>query len=709
MLPDESCWFLATDLDGLHWMEDACAFLKSCEQFGIPALLERSRSGNGGHVWMFFDEPVPATLACKLGAMVPTETMGSRPGIGLSTYDRFFPNQDTLPRGGFGNLIALPLQKHARDQGNSLFLDKRLSPFPDQWEFLANVTKITRFQAEDLVRKAERAGRILGVLAVPEDEELPWRTAQSRRKPDLLPGPLPETLPVVLADQIYLPKSSLSPRLQNYFIRMAAFQNPEFYRAQAMRLPVFNKPRLISCAEDFPDHIGLPRGCLDELKVECRRLDIEFSLQDERNSGNRLDLSFHGELWVDQLAAAEAMLAHDCGILSATTAFGKTVLAAWLIAKRQTNTLILVHRQQLLDQWVTRLSEFLGIPEKSIGRLGGGRKKLNGALDVATIRSLVRKGIVDDRVADYGHVIVDECHHVSAHSIELVARRARARFVTGLSATVARKDGHHPIIFMQCGPVRYRVDARKQAAARPFSHHVKVRPTNFRNANPQPDSRSEFIHLVEALAEDESRNHLICSDVLAAFEEGRTPLVLTERTKHLETLQALITRSVPGVIALRGGMGQKEMHSALARLQEERRIVLATGKFVGEGFDDSRLDTLFLALPVSWPGTVAQYAGRLHRLQEGKREVRIYDYADLEVPMLAHMFDRRCRSYESIGYEISVPASAISGWPSEVDLPADPEWKRDYLGSVRRLIRDGVTTPLASLFLHAARDFPDDA
>ena len=390
------------------------------------------------------------------------------------------------------------------------------------------------------------------------------------------------------------------------------------------------------------------------------------------------------------------------------------MIAAWLIAQRGVNTIVLVHRQQLLEQWIERLSAFLGLPTNAIGRLGGGRRKLTGRLDVALIQSLVRKGSVNDSIGNYGHVIVDECHHLSAHSFEMVARRAKAKFVVGLSATIARKDGHHPIIFMQCGPVRHRVDAKSQAAMRPFTHQVHVRPTAFRlSQEPDPDARAEFHQLYEGLRNDDARNRMICADVRSAVNEGRSPLVLTERTEHLQELARRLSPDIPHLILLRGGQTKRELESALARLAEipntSGRVILATGKFIGEGFDDPRLDTLFLALPVSWRGTIAQYAGRLHRLHEGKHEVRVYDYADLNVPMLSRMFDRRCRGYESLGYTILLPASALPGWPVEVPLPVNPEWKKDYAASVRRLIRDGVDVPLAGLFVPAARNPSSEA
>ena len=716
LLLDEKCFFLAVDFDKAGWQDDSLAFMAACRRLDLPAALERSRSGHGGHVWLFFEEAVPAGLARRLGSHLLTEAMEGRPDIGLDSYDRLFPNQDTLPQGGFGNLIALPLQKRARDQGNSLFLDEQLTPWVDQWAFLATVGRIHRSRVETITQDAERRGRVLGVRLPPQDEDdEPWAAPPSRRyREPPLAGELPPALELVLGNQIYIAKQGLHPGLRNRLIRLAAFQNPEFYKAQAMRLSTYDKPRVIACAEDHPHHIALPRGCLEDALRTLRGLSVRTTIRDERSTGRPLCVAFSGALRPEQQAAADAMLKHDTGVLAATTAFGKTVVAAWLIAQHGVNALVLVHRRQLLDQWIERLATFLGVPVKSIGRIGGGRHRPSGLVDVAVIQSLVRKGVVDDRMADYGHLIVDECHHISAHSFEQVARQAKSRFVLGLSATVARKDGHHPIIFMQCGPVRHRVSARSQAAARPFEHYALVQPTSFHSPrSADPDRRLEFQALYKELVEDEARNRRICNDVIESVRNGRSPLVLTERNDHLDRLERGLTDGIQHLVVLRAGLGKRQREAIAERLvaipPQEPRAILATGRYVGEGFDDSRLDTLFLTLPVSWRGTIAQYAGRLHRLYDGKREVRIYDYADLDVPMLARMFDRRCRGYETVGYTVLLPASAIPGWPADVILPSDPAWKRDYSGSVRRLVRDGVDTPLASLFVHVARAMSPDA
>lgn len=717
MFLDETCLFLAADFDKQHWCDDVGAVVETCNQLGLPVAVERSRSGNGGHVWLFFDEAVPAFLARKLGAHILTETMERRPEIGLDSYDRFFPNQDTLPRGGFGNLIALPLQKLARGVGNSVFLDDSLIPHSDQWAFLSNLPKIGRERIEQVANDADRRGRVVGVrLALPEtDDPEPWALQPSRRRKEPpIVGPLPKQLDVVLSDGVYIAKQNLPPELINRLVRLAAFQNPEFYKAQAMRLPTYTKPRVVSCAEDLSKLLCLPRGCLADALQLMSDLKINCEIVDKRFTGEPLEVECTGKLRSQQLTAANELAKHDIGILSATTAFGKTVIAAWLIAQRAVNTLVLVHRRQLLDQWIERLSEFLSLPNDSIGRIGGGKKNPTGKVDVAVIQSLVRKGVVDDRIADYGCVIVDECHHLSAYSFEQVIRRAKAKYVTGLSATITRKDGHHPIIFMQCGPVRHHIDPKTQSNIRPFEHTVHVRSTPFvRVGVGLEDARREFHQTYQQLIADESRNQLICEDVRQAVNEGRWPLVLTERNEHLDILANMLDERVDNLIVLRGGLGTRELNAKMDLLtsitEGQQRVLLATGRFIGEGFDDERLDTLFLTLPVSWRGIIAQYAGRLHRLHDQKREVRVYDYADLNVPMLAKMFDRRCSGYEAIGYCIRLPGSAVAGWPSEITLPVDPKWKDDYAATVRRLVRDGVDSDLANLFGHVSRIVKPDA
>lgn len=659
LLKDEACWFLAVDFDKATWADDVSAFLQVCAQWTIPASLERSRSGKGGHVWIFFEQPIPASLARKMGAAILTSTMEQRHHVGLDSYDRMFPNQDTLPKGGFGNLIALPLQQVPRTSGNSVFLSNNFQPHEDQWAFLASVQRMAVERIRALVDEAEVAGKVIGVrlsLSDGNEDEDPWLLPPSRKKKEEpIQQPLPARVRVTFSNLVYIEKSDLPSAMLNRLMRLAAFQNPEFYRAQAMRLSTFGKPRVIRCAEEFPRHLGLPRGCLQDAIELLQSHKVKVDLDDDRFIGLPFGVCFHGELRSEQQKAADTLLAHDIGILSATTAFGKTVVAAWMITARKVNTLVLVHRRQLLDQWRERLSAFLNLPVKSIGQIGGGRKKSNGLIDVAVIQSLNRKHVVDDLVATYGQVIVDECHHLSAFSFEQVLRRVKARYVLGLTATPMRKDGHHPIILMQCGPIRYRVNARDQAASRPFEHVVIPRFTNFRI--PVQEQKPEMHEIYAALTHDKARNDIILKDLLEAIKRGRSPLVLTERTEHLKLLASRLENTVKNVIVLQGGMGVKQRKAIMVRLlnipENEERVLIATGRYIGEGFDDARLDTLFLALPISWKGTVQQYVGRLHRLHDQKKEVVVYDYVDGCVPMLTAMFDKRLRGYESVGYSIA--------------------------------------------------------
>jgi superfamily II DNA or RNA helicase len=451
---------------------------------------------------------------------------------------------------------------------------------------------------------------------------------------------------------------------------MAAFKNPEFYKAQAMRMPTFKKPRIISCSDETEQYLILPRGCASDLSDELSRLQVQSSWTDEACAGKSIQVEFTGTLREEQQEVVSELLKYDDGVLAATTAFGKTVIAAKLIAERKVNTLILVHRQQLLAQWITRLSEFLLINEKQpvieqkngrkkkpelIGRLAAGKDQLSGIIDVALMQSFNVDGEVRDCVKNYGMIIVDECHHIPAVSFAEILKKSNAKYIHGLTATPARKDGHHPIIFMYCGPVRFRVDAIKQAQKRPFEHFVIPRFTGFRVTRETSDKDFTIQDLYSEIVKDELRNQLIVEDVFTCHEEGRHCLVLTERTAHVDILSKMIAARISGVIALKGGLGVKETNSLLKQVtatpSDKQLTIVATGKFIGEGFDEARLDTLFLAMPISWKGTLQQYAGRLHRLSDNKKEVRVYDYVDVRVGMLEKMYNKRLNGYAAIGYQ----------------------------------------------------------
>jgi len=656
LLEDETCWLLAADFDGPSWPEDVAAFVESSRALGLEPAVERSRSGVGAHVWFFFSAPVPAREARRMGCHIITGAMSRRHQIPMASYDRLFPNQDTMPRGGFGNLIALPFQDGPRREGNTVFLDQGLAPHPDQWAFLASVPLIQPGRVASIGAEAARRGLVVGVRVgdFGEDEEgaEPWTLPPSgKRRVRPITEPLPPEVRAVLAQRLFVDKEGLPSSLLNRIKRLAAFQNPEFYRRQAMRLSTALTPRVIACAEEFPGHIALPRGCRTDLEGLLEEHGVALAVEDQRVDGAHLDLRFRGRLTPEQERAVRALLGHDMGLLVAPPGAGKTVVGTWMAARRGRGTLVLVHRRQLLDQWRAQLALFLGIDPKEVGQIGAGRRKPNGRLDVAMIQSLVRRGSVQDEVAGYGHVIVDECHHLPAVSFERVLAEVKARHVLGLTATPRRRDGHHPIIEMQCGPVRFAV---APGTSSPFRHRLVVRETGFRLEG--AGEGLPFHSVYRSLARDAQRNRLIVADVMEALREGRTPILLTERREHLDRLAAILRDRVPRMVVLRGGMTAPQHREAAARMAEEPdgtgRLLLATGRYAGEGFDDPRLDTLFLAMPISWRGTLVQYTGRLHRPHPGKTEVRIYDYVDREVPALARMFQKRLRAYRSIGYDV---------------------------------------------------------
>jgi superfamily II DNA or RNA helicase len=479
---------------------------------------------------------------------------------------------------------------------------------------------------------------------------------------------MPVRVSAVLAQRLFIAKDGAPSQLLNQIKRLAAFQNPEFYKRQSMRLSTAMTPRVIRCAEEFPQHVALPSGCRADLERLLAANDIALDLVDERVVGVPLDVRFQGSLTSVQESAAAALLAHDTGVFVAPPGVGKTVVGTYLVASRACSTLILVHRRPLLDQWLAQLAHFLGLQTKEIGQVAGPKRTPTGRVDVAMIQSLVRKDCVADLVAGYGQVIVDECHHVPAVQFERVLREVKARYIVGLTATPQRRDGHQPITAMQLGPVRFKVAAKSQIAARPFEHRLVVRETTFRM--PATDEQSSIQQIYTALARDEARNDIICNDVLRALEEGRSPMLLTERKEHLDYFARRFQRVARHLVVLQGGMGMKVDRATRAQLEgippSEQRLLLATGRYIGEGFDDARLDTLFLALPVSWKGTLVQYTGRLHRLHPGKREVRIFDYVDGQVPALLRMFEKRLRGYRAIGYARG-EAPLGYGEPNEAD------------------------------------------
>ena len=664
---DNTCHLLCTDFDDKNcehgYQDDVLAFVDVCKSWSVPYSIERSRSGNGVHVWIFFESPVLAVKARKLGNAILTEAMNRDGKIGFKSYDRFFPNQDTLPKGGLGNLVALPLQGNARKNGNSVFVNEFFEPYPDQWEYLLNVRKLSEQALEELLKQNANT-MPLGDLSK-TSESKPWEVPVTNKIERI---DFASEIVITRSNMLYIPLNQLSSKVLNHLRRIASFRNPEFYSKQALRLSTYSTPRIISCAELTEEYLALPRGCEDAVVALLKEKGVAFRFDDKTNHGRKISVHFNGELRKDQQEAVEALTTYKTGVLSATTAFGKTVAAIGLIAKHSVNTLILVHTKALLEQWVQRLEQFMVINEvteveegkhrrkkslSSIGTLSSTGKKLHGIIDIALMQSCISDNEVKSFVKDYGMVIADECHHVSAINFEQILKVTNAQYVYGLTATPIRKDGHQPIIFMQCGPIRYSADAKAQMQSQSFQRLLVPRFTSFRLINNEDLS---FTKVTQQIAEDEYRNILIVKDVLEVLKEGRSPIILSSRTSHVALLAELLQPHCPNVITLVGSNSTKEKRQKMEQLlsipPSEPLVIVATGKYIGEGFDYARLDTLFLVSPVSWKGIVAQYAGRLHREHESKQEVLIYDYIDIRVPVCESMYRKRLKGYASIGYKI---------------------------------------------------------
>jgi len=656
LLPDETCLFLAIDFDEEKWQNDISVFRNVCKELNIPVAIERSRSGNGAHAWLFFSEPVLAISARKFGNAILTKAMSVRHEIKFSSYDRMFPNQDFMPKGGFGNLIALPLQGGARKNRNSEFIDENFQSYPDQWAYLASIKKISSEEIDEWLDKL-CIGNGLGELGNTEidddDSSKPWENKKPETK--LENKDFPDKLVIVEANRLYIPKKDVSQRALNKIKRFAAFSNPQFYKTQKMRMSTYGIPRIIYSLDETVEYMGIPRGCRSSLIQLLESSNVKYQFEDKRNSGKAINVNFKGTLREEQQSAAETLLQHENGILSVPTAFGKTVIGASLIAKRKCNTLILVHLQTLFDQWKKSLEQFLEI-QTSIGQIGSGKNTSSGIIDIALVQSLIRNNEVDDIVKNYEMVIVDECHHVPSVNYEKVLAAVNALYVYGLTATPTRQDGQHPITFMQCGAIRYSVDAKSQANKRNFEHYLIPCFTGLKKPFSQNEADWHITKIYTAIAEDEFRNQQIVNDILEAVENNRTPIILTQRKEHVLRLSEMLKNQTDAHIITLVGADTTKVKAKMMELltnipRKEKLIIIATGKYVGEGFDYPRLDTLFLASPIAWKGTLAQYAGRLHREYPDKQNVMIYDYVDIHIPVLERMYHKRLTGYAQIGYK----------------------------------------------------------
>lgn len=671
---------LVIDFDKADWKEATNAIRLVVKNHGINAAVERSRSGNGAHIWFFFLEPINAKTARDFGSCLIAEAAALNKTITFEAFDRMIPAQSTIPEGGFGNLIALPFQGKAQREGNSVFVDERFEPFPDQWLYLSQIQLISRATVDRLIEDTKN--KPLGIATAAATNKTRRNVQKPRKRLPLTPRDFPSNLLVTQADMLYIPEKSLSPAAQMEIRRLATFANPEFFRAQSMHQSVFGKPRLIDLSELRDGRVAIPRGCKAQLEQLIQEAHVTAHYSDERSTGNPIEMAFKGTLHPEQQIAADQMLEYEDGIMSAPTGFGKTVIGAYLIAAVGLPALVIVPKTALIAQWKSQLERFLDITDNRepvrtpkgriskrqppvIGQIGGGKTAVSGLVDVASFQSLSGKDrqtgepIAKQLVRNYGLIICDECHHAAAPQLELVLKSAPAKYVYGLSATPERSDGLTRALFMLCGPLRYVIDPKKQAIQQGIHRIVRPRFTGIRLPAYEPGA--SFNQILDLLCTHAARNELIVNDALEAASNGRHPLVLSKRKKHAEELFRLLKDRGHEPILLTGEIDAKERKAILNSLpcfEHEHRIIVATESLLGEGFDLSYLDTLLIATPISWDGSITQQAGRLHRSHEGKRRVEIFDYVDLSIPMLARMYQKRLKTYAKLGYEVYVAKDA---------------------------------------------------
>lgn len=677
LFPDGTCRFLVFDFDNHEkgadvpdfanednrWMEELNALRQVCEKNEIPCLVERSRSGRGGHLWVFFERAMDAGVVRRFGNALlekGAETVNLK---SFRFYDRMLPAQASIGEGELGNLIALPLQGQALRHGNSAFVDQNWEPFSDQWSTLFLTKKLSTQTVENCIKQWNISEENQNCF-LPEEAK-PWERRNIFHREDV-----DGELLLTLADRLYIETANLKPRIQNQLRRMAAIQNPMFYRNQAMGLSNYSNSRYLYLGEDDDGFLCIPRGLLDALLERSKEANIPTKIADKRADGKPLSVQFTGELRDNQQTAVNALLQYNCGILSAATAFGKTVVCSSLIAERKVSTLILLESSALIEQWQNALEHFLEFHEELpeyetksgrkkrrksvIGVIHGPKDTSTGIVDIAMAGSLCKKGEFHPRLREYGMVLVDECHHSASDTMRSVLQEVHARYVYGVTATPFRGDGLEKINEMLLGPVRFQYSAKEKAAEQGIGHYVVPRFT--RTVLPFGQEKVHVAQAYERLRKNESRNAMIAEDVKQALADGRTPVILTRFTDQASALYELLKPYVQHPFLLTGEMPKKERDAAIKRMakvpSDESVLLVATGQLIGEGFDYPRLDTLFMATPVSWKGVVEQYAGRLHRDYPGKKDVLIYDYVDSHIPVFDNMYGKRLRTYKRIGYSV---------------------------------------------------------
>ena len=652
------------------WIEEVEAMRKICVMNGIDPLVERSRSGRGAHVWIFFDKPIAASLVRKFGFALLDKCAEQVNLKSFKYYDRMLPAQDSLSdNSALGNLIALPLQGKALQEGNSAFVDGNWNAYPDQWKILFSKPRLSHEFLEEKIKEWSNHIEDIVADADENDREKPWNRIQHFNKNDV-----DGKLHITLSNGIYVDNTNLKASMQNKIRRMAAFSNPVFYKHQIIGTSNYDTPRWIYLGKDhLSGYIQIPRGLQDNLLERARQADVDYEIKDERQRGKHINVDFKGELRPEQDKALKALTKYDNGILHAATAFGKTIVSSAIIAQKKVNTLIILESSALIEQWKEALEKFLNIDEELpsyetktgrvrkrkslIGTLQGVHDSMTGIIDIAMAGSLCKKGEFHKLLNEYGLVLIDECHHSASETIANVLKELKAKYVYGVTATPKRADGLEKINYMLIGPIRYSYTAKEKAKEQGIQHLVYPRftrtvpPRGVITGKMHPNEAYDIIH------NNDLRDEQIVDDVKNCVSAGRTPVVLSRYKDHSEKLYKRLKSYADYVFLMTGNNSKKEHRKILEQMRQvgndESMILVATGSLVGEGFDFPRLDTLFMATPVSFRGVVEQYAGRLNRDYVGKENVIIYDYVDNHIPMFDNMYMKRLKAYKQIGYQLS--------------------------------------------------------
>lgn len=682
LLSNGTCRFMVFDFDNHDkdaeekdfansddtWVEEVESMREICVLNGIEPLVERSRSGRGAHVWIFFDKPIDASFVRKFGFALLDKGAEQINLKSFKYYDRMLPAQDSLPEdSAVGNLIALPLQGKALQDGNSAFIDGNWNAYPNQWETLFNKPRLSQEFLEEKIKEWSNIIDDIAANAAESDREKPWNRMQHFNKNDV-----EGKLHIILSNGIYVDNTNLKAAMQNRIRRMAAISNPVFYKNQAIGTSNYDTARWIYLGKDhLSGYIQIPRGLQDELWENIKQADIDYEMEDERQQGRKINVDFKGELRPEQDKALKELIKYDNGILHAATAFGKTVVSSAIIAQKKINTLIILESSALIEQWKEALEKFLNINEglptyetktgrvrkrKSlIGTLQGAHDSMTGIIDIAMAGSLCKKGKYHKMMNEYGLVLIDECHHSASETIANVLKEVKAKYVYGVTATPKRGDGLEKINYMLIGPIRYSYTAKEKAKEQGIQHLVYPRftrtvpPRGVITDKMHPNEAYEIIH------NNDVRDEQIIEDVKNCVAAGRTPVVLSRYKDHSEKFYERLKSYADHVFLMTGNNSKKEHRKILEQMHQvdknESLILIATGSLVGEGFDFPRLDTLFMATPVSFRGVVEQYAGRLNRDYAGKENVIIYDYVDNHIPMFNNMYMKRLKAYKQIGYE----------------------------------------------------------